>query len=161
MYLRFISKLFACCFLLVFLTACHSSRKSNHAKPSNINPIENISKALKTEILYWMNTPYKLGGNTKEGIDCSGFVQIVYDKVYHKNIPRTSKKQFEQCTKVSANKLKEGDLVFFKFNKKEVSHVGVFLNESNFVHASVSKGVMISSLTEKYYAKAFVSGGRW
>ncbi|MBK7762411.1 MAG: C40 family peptidase [Bacteroidetes bacterium] len=107
-----------------------------------------------------MNVPYKLGGNTKEGIDCSGFVYMIYNRVYEKKVPRTSIKLFDACKKIPTHKLQEGDLVFFKLNEKEVSHVGIYLTHSQFVHASVSKGVIISSLSESYYARAFVSGGR-
>lgn len=150
-----------CLVLIIVLSACHSTRKFSIEKPTNKNPLENISENLKNEVLPWMNVPYKLGGNTKSGIDCSGFVQIIYNKVYHNNIPRTSIKQFEQCKKVAFNKLKEGDLVFFKFNEKEVSHVGIFLYQSFFVHASVSKGVIVSSIKEKYYAEACIGGGKY
>jgi Cell wall-associated hydrolases (invasion-associated proteins) len=120
----------------------------------------NIKKELKREINEWLGTPYKYGGNDKKGVDCSGFVQQVYKKVYHLNLPRTSSDIYSFCKKIKLPDLREGDLVFFDYEGKGVSHVGIYLSDNKFVHASSSKGVVISDLTNSYNKKKFVGAGR-
>lgn len=120
---------------------------------------------LKNEALYqfidgWIGIPYKYGGTNKSGVDCSGFVGTLYREVYKRNLPRTTSDQRKASIKVSKNSLREGDLVFFSISGKD-SHVGVFLANNHFVHASTSKGVIISSLTNSYYQKVFAAGGRF
>ena len=120
--------------------------------------VENLK--LYTFIDDWYGTPYKYAGKTKSGIDCSGFTTILMKEVYGKTVTPPSSKIYEQCKSVSQAELEEGDLVFFKIDGNKVSHVGVYLMNKKFVHASTSKGVIISSLEEKYYDKYFYKGGR-
>ena len=108
----------------------------------------------------WIGTPYKYGGTTQAGIDCSGLMQMCYSVVYRKEIPRDAGSQFKQCQTVKQSNLTEGDLVFFKIGSKNITHVGLYLANGKFAHASTSKGVMISDLNEKYYKKYFYIGGR-
>jgi lipoprotein Spr len=115
---------------------------------------------LLDEVIDWWGTPYKYGGESKSGADCSGFVQMVFLKVYDKKLPRTTKQQYEFCRKVNRHNLKEGDLVFFETGNKGISHVGIFLKDGRFAHASSSKGVMVNGLEEAYYDKAYRGGGR-
>lgn len=115
---------------------------------------------LLDEVIDWWGTPYKYGGESKSGADCSGFVQMVFLKVYDKKLPRTTKQQYEFCRKVNKHNLKEGDLVFFETGSKGISHVGIFLKDGRFAHASSSKGVMVNGLEEAYYDKAYRGGGR-
>jgi cell wall-associated NlpC family hydrolase len=115
---------------------------------------------LLDEVMEWWGTPYKYGGESKSGADCSGFVQMVFLKVYDKKLPRTTKQQYEFCSKVNKNRLKEGDLVFFETGGKGISHVGIFLKDGRFAHASSSKGVIVNGLEEAYYDKAYRGGGR-
>jgi cell wall-associated NlpC family hydrolase len=115
---------------------------------------------LLDEVMDWWGTPYKYGGESKSGADCSGFVQMVFLKVYDKKLPRTTKQQYEFCRKVNKNHLKEGDLVFFETGGKGISHVGIFLKDGRFAHASSSKGVIVNGLEEAYYDKAYRGGGR-
>ena len=108
----------------------------------------------------WMGTPYFFSGNTAKGIDCSGFVNALYSKVYLKNIgARSSADIYKAIRKVDKEELKEGDLVFFRISKHRVSHLGLYLGADKFVHASVSNGVIISDLKEPYYKKYFAGGG--
>lgn len=107
----------------------------------------------------WYGTKYKYGGLTKAGVDCSGFCNVLYSKVYNKTLPRSTKDIVKVINKVPQSKLKEGDLVFFNISGKKNSHVGVYLKNNYFVHASTSKGVIISSLTNPYYVKAYNKGG--
>ena len=113
----------------------------------------------------WLGVPHRLGGSTKRGVDCSGFVAIVYREVYGKQLSRSSADMLKHdCRKVSRAKLKEGDLVFFKTTrggKKSVpTHVGIYLKNGRFIHTSTSNGVVVSSLSEPYYTRTWLTGGR-
>jgi lipoprotein Spr len=106
----------------------------------------------------WYGTRYKLGGNSKDGIDCSAFVQTIFVSVFGVTLPRTAREQYKATRRISRTELQEGDLLFFN-TTGGVSHVGIYLQNNKFVHASVS-GVTISDMFEPYYVKHFVSAGR-
>jgi len=108
----------------------------------------------------WYGVRYRRGGNTHHGIDCSGFTEAVYLAAFGLAIPRISREQYRVSRKISTTELKEGDLVFFNTNGRGVSHVGVYLGNNKFIHASVSRGVMVSDLFESYYLKRFIGAGR-
>jgi len=107
----------------------------------------------------WYGTPYRLGGTTKKGVDCSAFSQFLFATVYGFSIPRTAREQYILTTRISKTKLKEGDLIFFN-TRGGISHVGVYLQNNKFVHASTSGGVMISDIFDEYWARKFVGVGR-
>lgn len=107
----------------------------------------------------WYGTPYRLGGTTKTGIDCSAFTQFLFSTVYSLSIPRTAREQYNLTNRISRTQLKEGDLIFFN-TRGGVSHVGVYLQNNKFVHASTSGGVMISDIFDEYWARKFVGVGR-
>ncbi|PSV62994.1 hypothetical protein C9J48_05730 [Photobacterium profundum] len=102
----------------------------------------------------WKGTPYRLGGNSKRGIDCSAFVQVGYSSVYEKMLPRTTSEQVKLGHYVAVANAKEGDLVFFKTGYT-TRHVGIYLGDSEFLHASTSRGVMISRLDNPYWSRKF------
>lgn len=106
----------------------------------------------------WMGTRYRLGGATKDGIDCSALMQILFTSLYGITIPRTAREQYDFSRKISRTELKEGDLVFFN-TIGGVSHVGMYLQNNKFVHASTS-GVTISDLYDEYWRKKFIGVGR-
>lgn len=108
----------------------------------------------------WIGTPYRLGGDTKRGIDCSGFAFQLYDKVFNTVIGNNSRNIFTMVNPVSKDDLKEGDLVFFKIRSRAISHVGVYLGDNKFAHASSSRGVTISNLNESYWQRYYYKGGR-
>jgi hypothetical protein len=108
----------------------------------------------------WYGTPYKYGGKTKTGIDCSDFVSTLEGQVFKKNILPPASSMYATCKSVKEKDLEEGDLVFFKINSDKVSHVGVYLQNGCFVHASSKKGVVISKLGDAYYTKHFFKGGK-
>jgi murein DD-endopeptidase / murein LD-carboxypeptidase len=120
------------------------------------------SLALYKAIDKWMGVPYKYGSMSRKGTDCSGFTCNIYDEVYHIKLHRgTDDQYYKDIRKIGKRRLKEGDLVFFNIEHgKKVSHVGIYLGNHKFVHASVKKGVCISNLDEKYYTDHFRHGGR-
>lgn len=119
--------------------------------------------ALYIESSNWLGVPYRGGGTTKRGVDCSGLTSAIYKKIYRKNLERNSEDQRKKdCRKVKKGKLREGDLVFFHNGrkKKRATHVGIYLKDKKFIHASTSQGVIISHLDEDYWNKHWLNGGR-
>lgn len=108
----------------------------------------------------WYGVPYKYGGKTKSGVDCSGFASALLRDVYSISLAGSAQTMYEGCDHVAEKNLKEGDLVFFKINSKNISHVGVYLQNRRFVHASTKRGITINNLDETYYKKYFFKGGR-
>ncbi|KAB1182789.1 hypothetical protein F6450_05480 [Photobacterium damselae subsp. damselae] len=102
----------------------------------------------------WKGTPYRYGGTTRRGIDCSAFVQVGYSNVYDLALPRTTAEQVKKGKKISRANAREGDLVFFRTGRNS-RHVGIYLGNSEFLHASRSKGVIISSLDNPYWRRTF------
>lgn len=113
-----------------------------------------------TKIIELINTPYLWGGTSTYGIDCSGFVQMVYKKALDIDLPRTSIMQSTVGDEVKREDLKFGDLVFFNTMGHRISHVGIYLGETMFAQSSSSGGVKVSSLNEDYYNSRFVTARR-
>lgn len=118
--------------------------------------------ALLKDIDYWWGTKYCLGGNSESCIDCSAFTQTVMRDVYGVDIPRTASEQYSNCDKIKSGELREGDLVFFhtRGRGKSITHVGLYVTNNKFVHASTSGGVMVSDLNDAYWQPRFVAAGR-
>jgi cell wall-associated NlpC family hydrolase len=123
---------------------------------TDVEQVKNIP--LYQNIDDWYGVPYKLGGTTKQGIDCSAFVQTIFISAFGFTLPRTARDQYNSTRRISQTQLQEGDLLFFNTHGG-VSHVGIYLQNNKFVHASVS-GVMISDMFDPYYVKHLVAAGR-
>ncbi len=112
------------------------------------------------DVVGYLGTPYQKGGMTKQGVDCSGFTAQVYGESMQLRLPRATRDQFDSGTAVSREALQFGDLVFFNTTGRSPSHVGIYLEDDLFAHASVTQGVTISSLESTYYKKRFVGARR-
>jgi lipoprotein Spr len=108
----------------------------------------------------WMYAPYRYGGNSKQGVDCSNLSALLFREVYDKNISGSSATIYKETIPISKSDLQEGDCVFFKINTENISHMGVYLANHKFVHATTKAGVIISDLDEPYYRKYFFAAGR-
>ena len=111
-------------------------------------------------ILGWMGTPYEYGGDSKSGIDCSAFSREIFRTSAGMDLPRTTGEQAKLGTSVTQDNLKFGDLIFFNTTGENPSHVGIYIGDDMFAHASVSFGVTLSSLYSSYYKKRFTEARR-
>lgn len=161
--------LFASVFIL---SACHSKKAVLKGEPGEVvapqpSIAEKYSSILGVDVeaiqngrLYafvdqWMGTPYKFGGLDHDGIDCSGLALLLEQQVYGINIPRTTGQQVAAIKRKYEENLQEGDLVFFDYDGKKFSHVGIYLQNGYYVHASSTKGVIIVKLRDPYTYKYF------
>lgn len=123
-------------------------------------PDSACSPYLYYQVYDWLGTKYKYAGRSKKGIDCSGFVSTMYKNTYCINLMGGSRDIWPAVKPIEKDDLIEGDILFFKIKKGQISHVGVYLGNNKFAHASVHSGVIISDLNEEYYKKYFFKGGR-
>lgn len=139
------------------LIGCSSSPdfESVHteAKPITVEQA-NVKNSLLDVYKIWQGAPYRLGGTTLNGVDCSAFVQTAYEDALGLKIPRTTLAQVEVGQEIDYEDADIGDLVFFKTAPK-TRHVGVYLGNKQFMHASTSKGVIISRLDNPYWASKY------
>ena len=155
-------------FLTVLLASCSTSvrfssentetstKKSISKKQLHIekNEVEGVYQKLLSEAERWIGVPYKWGGQSMDGVDCSAFVGNVY-KAVGINLPRTSTQQYETISK-KVDTPKIGDLVFFTFTSSPISHVGMYVGNNKFIHASTSKGVVVQELNDRPYSQKLV-----
>jgi hypothetical protein len=112
------------------------------------------------ELVSYIGVRYRYGGNTKKGVDCSGYVCQVFAKSADRKLPRSTHEQFKVGEKIDRDELRFGDLVFFNTTGKVPSHVGIYIEDAIFAHASVVEGVTLSSMESSYYKKRFVGARR-
>ncbi|MDF1880213.1 C40 family peptidase [Sulfurimonas sp. MAG313] len=153
--------------ILLVLSGCsrkpHTYNKpsTNHKKTTHTST-KRVSSPKKSSLLNrlyaqhraWKGTPYRYGGLSKNGVDCSGFVYQTYKQLFKIKLPRSTKDQVRQGKRVYVSQLRAGDLVFFKTGRN-VRHVGIYLEKGKFLHASSSKGVMISTLLTGYWKSKY------
>jgi lipoprotein Spr len=145
---------------LIWLAACAPSVRYRAEKQDISAPQQHAS--LEQFIRKWMGTPYLFGGMDRGGVDCSGFTAMLYRSVYNIDLPRQAEDQYAAGTRVRDNAMREGDLVFFRnVRRSGIDHVGVYIGDGRFVHASTSSGVVISDLDEAYYRKRFAGARRY
>ncbi|MRI63850.1 NlpC/P60 family protein [Ornithobacterium rhinotracheale] len=155
---------------VLLLSACgsfHRINKNRHTtfkKTKVDNSVSGRARTVLNEAHYYFGTPYKYGGTTKKGMDCSGLLWNSYQKV-NIQLPRVSREQAEYGMKVKLKNVQPGDAVFFNTSGSGISHAGIVDRVSGgeifFIHASSSKGVMVSSLEEPYWKKRFVKAVRY
>ena len=127
---------------------------------SNITPNVLNRDQVLFDVVSLLGTPYAFGGSSKNGIDCSGLTSQVYATAANKKLPRSTKEQFRVGVEVPRDDLQFGDLVFFSTTDGSPSHVGIYIEDDLFAHASVLYGVTFSSLESSYYRKRFVGARR-
>ena len=136
-----------------------SGTRSFRTEKNTAIPALDQSRIMR-EISRHMGVPYALGGSTDQGMDCSGYTMVVYKNSMGKELPRTSHEQSKLGSSVGTEDLKFGDLLFFNTTGEAASHVGIYLGDDLFAHASVSLGVTISSLQSSYFQKRYEGARR-
>jgi cell wall-associated NlpC family hydrolase len=107
----------------------------------------------------WKGTPYKWGGTNKSAIDCSAFMQRTFEEGFAMKLPRTTQEQYAIGKKIDKKALRTGDLVFFKTGTN-TWHVGVYLTDEQFMHASVTYGVSVTDLNNAYWKRRYIGARR-
>ena len=163
--------LFACLFAVSQAQTSTAQLTVNPEDPDNLakeyfSQIMGVAVSASTNtklyqfIYEWIGTPYRLGGKTKKGVDCSKFAYELYDQVFNTTLGHNSRNIYTQVDPIKKDELKPGDLVFFKIRSRNITHVGVYIGDDKFAHASSSRGVMISNLNEAYWKRYYYNGGR-
>lgn len=151
----------ASCAAVVLSTSQASATQNKDI--SSFSSIDFSEQQFEDEVKKYLGIPYRLGGTTKKGMDCSSFTRIVYNRLLGLDLPKNSTSQFRfaEMEKVDSDDLQTGDLIFFgNSKKKRVNHVGVYLSDGQFIHASSSQGITVSSLENRYWKKRFVGSRR-
>lgn len=127
-----------------------------------MKPEAAVSERIVAEARTWLGTPYRYGGEERSGADCSGVVMKVYLAAAGVRLPRDSRSQRAFATVIDRDMLVPGDLLFFasKAGGEQVGHVGIYVGDDEFIHASSSRGVIVSRLGEPYYRRHYHSSGR-
>jgi cell wall-associated NlpC family hydrolase len=137
-----------------------SKSRADRQKYSNQTPAGLNRDRVLLDVVSFLGAPYTYGGNSKEGIDCSGFTVRVYESATRKQLPRTTREQYQVGDPVEKDRLQFGDLVFFNTTGRAPSHVGIYIEDDLFAHASVTRGVTFSSLESTYYRSRFIGARR-
>ena len=168
---KFISIAFIAVSIFLFNSCSIQTRTVASKQPVNTAALSNklgvkIGKGdyipFFNEAAKWIGTPYRSGGSSRAGVDCSGFVSSFYNQFFKTRLDRNSSDIFKNnCYRIRKSKLKPGDLVFFHTGRGyKINHVGIYLKDGKFIHSSTSRGVIVSDLNEDYYKKTWKTGGR-
>nr|NJM04909.1 C40 family peptidase [Desulfobacula sp.] len=130
---------------------------------SPVSAVGLTEQQFENQLKQFVGIPYRRGGTTTNGLDCSGFVRLVYDQIFGIDLPHSSSAQFKfsDLKKIDKNEMQPGDLIFFgNKGKKRINHVGVYISDNKFIHASSTDGIKVSGLDESYWKKRFVGTKR-
>jgi cell wall-associated NlpC family hydrolase len=141
-----------CC---LWLAACSTQSAREQVAVSD----GSATAALQAQYREWRGVPYRIGGLTKGGVDCSGLVHLTYRDLFGIDLPRSAREQAQLGTPVAARQWQAGDLVFFRINRW-TNHVGIYLEQGRFLHASASSGVMISHVDDPYWKSRYWKAAR-
>lgn len=125
----------------------------------SVSSLDEAKASLMQAYRDWEGTPYKLGGASQDGVDCSQFVNIVFDRYFSIDLPTNTRTQLNKGESIRRVGIRTGDLVFFRTGRKTL-HVGIAVNRGEFLHASTSNGVMISKLGNSYWRNRFLEARR-
>lgn len=140
---------------VLWLGACASTPAVQYrAQPQQIAYVGNPKARLSQHYNTWAGTPHQMGGLSRRGIDCSGFVYVTYRDVFGIQLPRSTDRLSDIGEEVSLDDVRSGDLLIFKTGFKQ-RHVGIYLGQGRFIHASSSRGVMSSSIDSEYWSDAY------
>jgi cell wall-associated NlpC family hydrolase len=151
--------------LVLVFSACTSSRvmvPERESAPATepavakqpVTPPSDVEDRLRSEVEAWWGASHRWGGTQRDGVDCSGFVMVLYRDLFDRLLPRTTAEQSRAGTPVERGELTAGDLVFF-LPPTKTRHVGIYLSDGQFAHASTSQGVTISQLDQPYWQRAY------
>jgi len=154
--------------ILFVFSSCRPSARFSAVKvndqqsaPRDRESVSESSK-LNSFVKQWIHTPYKYGGMSRSGVDCSGFSSILMREVYDIKLARTAQEQYNNGDKIRDSWRSPGDLVFFKNTRGHgIDHVGIYLGDNRFAHAATSTGVVVSDLDENYYHERYVGTCRY
>lgn len=141
-------------FLCFSITACSHVSDPRPSKDNAVSNKETVTDRLYSQYDKWKGVRYKMGGLSKNGVDCSGFVYLTYLELFGKKLPRSTRVQSRVGKDIQRDKWRSGDLVFFKTGWT-VRHVGIYLENNLFMHASKKKGIIISSLDDPYWKSKY------
>ncbi len=144
--------------LALMTTGCATTTRDSGAVFSRPDT-SGLAQMLRAEIQSWLGTPHRMGGLNRRGIDCSGLVVVLYDDLFDMRLPRTTTALMRQGRRVDARHLTAGDLVFFKPAAK-FHHVGIYLDQGEFVHTSTSNGVMLSRMDDDFWRQCYLTSRR-
>ncbi|CAH0991194.1 hypothetical protein SIN8267_01296 [Sinobacterium norvegicum] len=163
---------------MVVLTACASSQQPSLLGSGDVTPVvagktrallggdngtdhqqagsspSSVDGRLQQQYQLWQGVPYRYGGNSRAGIDCSAFVQTTFDQQFNQSLPRTTAQQSLVGRQIERTQLKSGDLIFFKTGVNS-RHVGIYLGDGTFLHASTNLGVTITPLSDHYWRRHY------
>lgn len=121
-----------------------------------------VRERLWQEARTWLQVPYRYGGMERSGIDCSGLTMQIYRQAFALELPRTARQQMQGGRFVRQPWLQAGDLLFFgDLRRTFQDHVGIYLGDNRFIHASVNEGVIVSDLTSAYYQERLLTARRY
>lgn len=150
-------------FCLFFISAPNALAVGKKTS-SPLSAVGMSNQQFENQVTQYVGIPYSRGGTTTDGLDCSGFVRLVYEELFGIDLPHSSVSQFKysDLKQIERNDMQTGDLIFFsnQGKKKRINHVGVYLSDSRFIHASSSDGIKVSSLEERYWKKRFAGTRR-